>query len=445
MSDRRCLGGGFGLQHGAAASIGLQRRERREVLPAASSPREPQFIAALVERAATASSSQRPAATPAAASPAAAESPREPARVSPQIATALSLLPSRCGRPEAVLPSRPTRKVLPPVAGAASGDGAGGSSAPSAAAPAPPPSRPTPRGGAPSTSRTQTPRATPRGAGILSPTLLVDGREARLSDGGQPPPERRRTPAPPPPPPPAPRPPPAAAAAAAASAPATPGRVPFPSMRHARHLAALGGEVRGASRVSPRAPENRDESALGRVSITSVPPCRRDARLSRLFAGRTLRSDEADVIRPTLTFASRGRARGGGGGGGGAVERPPLGARKPSGSTSTGTAPTTDSDEPPSQPASQTASERGGAEVAEEEEGAAEAVSPPKPSPLAKVDTSRFLNVDGLTVSRLEEPAPAQPAAAEPAAALQQTAREPPRSRELPRVELRELPRAEPS
>ena len=143
-----------------------------------------------------------------------------------------------------------------------------------------------------------------------------------------------------------------------------------------------------------------------------------------------------------------------------AVERPPLGARKPSGSTSTGTAPTTDSDEPPSQPASQTASERGGAEVAEEEEGAAEAVSPPKPSPLAKVDTSRFLNVDGLTVSRLEEPAPAQPAAvepaaaqpaavepaaAEPAAALQQTAREPPRSRELPRVELRELPRAEPS
>ena len=56
MSDRRCLGGGFGLQHGAAASVGLQRRERREVLPAASSPREPQFIAALVERAATASS-----------------------------------------------------------------------------------------------------------------------------------------------------------------------------------------------------------------------------------------------------------------------------------------------------------------------------------------------------------------------------------------------------
>ena len=204
MSDRRCLGGGFGLQHGAAASVGLQRRERREVLPAASSPRDPQFIAALVERAATASSSQRPAASPAAASPAAAESPREPARVSPQIATALSLLPSRCGRPEAVLPSRPTRKVLPPVAGAASGDGAGGSSAPSAAAPAPPPSRPTPRGGAPST-RTQTPRATPRGAGILSPTLLVDGREARLSDGGgQPPPERRRTPAPPPPPPPPP-------------------------------------------------------------------------------------------------------------------------------------------------------------------------------------------------------------------------------------------------
>ena len=31
------------------------------------------------------------------------------------IATALSLLPSRCGRPEAVLPSRPTRKVLPPA------------------------------------------------------------------------------------------------------------------------------------------------------------------------------------------------------------------------------------------------------------------------------------------------------------------------------------------
>ena len=228
-------------------------------------------------------------------------------------------------------------------------------------------------------------------------------------------------------------------------------------MRHARHLAALGGEVRGASRISPRAPENRDESALGRVSITSVPPCRRDARLSRLFAGRTLRSDEADVIRPTLAFASRGSARGGGGGGGGggAVERPPLGARKPSGSTSTGTAPTTDSDEPPSQPASQTASERGGAEVAEEEEGAAEAVSPPKPSPLAKVDTSRFLNVEGLTVSRLEDPAAvqpaaaesaaAEPAAAEPAAAQQQTAREPPRVRELPRVELRELPRAEPS
>jgi len=235
-------------------------------------------------------------------------------------------------------------------------------------------------------------------------------------------------------------------------------------MRHARHLAALGGEVRGASRVSPRAPENRDESALGRVSITSVPPCRRDARLSRLFAGRTLRSDEADVIRPTLTFASRGRARGGGGGGGGAVERPPLGARKPSGSTSTGTAPTTDSDEPPSQPASQTASERGGAEpergdaeAPEEEEGAAEAVSPPKPSPLAKVDTSRFLNVEGLTVSRLEavqpaaaesaaaESAAAEPAAAEPAAAQQQTAREPPRGRELPRVELRELPRAEPT
>ena len=235
-------------------------------------------------------------------------------------------------------------------------------------------------------------------------------------------------------------------------------------MRHARHLAALGGEVRGASRVSPRAPENRDESALGRVSITSVPPCRRDARLSRLFAGRTLRSEEADVIRPTLASAAGGAAGGGGSssGGGGAVERPPLGPRKPSGSTSTGTAPTTDSDEPPSQPASQPASERGGAEpergdaeAAEEEEGAAEAVSPPKPSPLAKVDTSRFLNVDGLTVSRLEEPAAVQPAAAqpaavepaaaEPAAAQQQTAREPPRGRELPRVELRELPRAEPS
>ena len=58
--------------------------------------------------------------------------------------------------------------------------------------------------------------------------------------------------------------------------------VPFPSMRHAHHLASVTRSSAGP-RYPPSAPVSRDESAINRVSNYSIRPCIHDAQLSQRF------------------------------------------------------------------------------------------------------------------------------------------------------------------
>jgi len=80
-----------------------------------------------------------------------------------------------------------------------------------------------------------------------------------------------------------------AAGAGAASQPASLAYVPFPSMRHAHHLASIPRAAVGP-RNPPAAPTARDESALGRVSTYSIRPCIHDADLSLRFGAKSCRS-----------------------------------------------------------------------------------------------------------------------------------------------------------
>ena len=64
--------------------------------------------------------------------------------------------------------------------------------------------------------------------------------------------------------------------------------VPFPSMRHAHHLATINPPGLGG-RFPPTAPENRDESALHRVSNYSIRPCIHDAQLAQRFGAKAAR------------------------------------------------------------------------------------------------------------------------------------------------------------
>ena len=276
--------------------------ERREVLPEGVFC-QTQFIAALVGRAATASSSQRRQRRQRRRhrqQPGLLTSAREP-----RIAPALSLLPSR-SRPEAVLPSRPTRKVLPPVAGAASGDGTGGSSAP------PPPLR---------RRRHRGRRA--RNAAPPSSRRRCSSTAASAAERRQPPPQRRRrraaaaAPPPRPPPPPPPPPPRRRRRAACLSEHAPRGTSPRP---------AAG--ARRPPRLAARAGESR--RARCRVSITSVPPCRRGAAsLASLPAARR-RAPTSSADAPRSPRGQRGGGSSSGGGGGGAwaaAARPPEAGR----------------------------------------------------------------------------------------------------------------------
>ena len=60
-------------------------------------------------------------------------------------------------------------------------------------------------------------------------------------------------------------------------------RVPFPSLRHARHLERL---VPPVAAVERQPPANRDESALRHVSVHSLHPRLHDERLSRLYSAK---------------------------------------------------------------------------------------------------------------------------------------------------------------
>ena len=61
--------------------------------------------------------------------------------------------------------------------------------------------------------------------------------------------------------------------------------VPFPSMRHANHLASVARPSAGP-RYPPKAPTSRDESAVSRVSNYSIKPCIHDALLSQRFGAK---------------------------------------------------------------------------------------------------------------------------------------------------------------
>ena len=61
--------------------------------------------------------------------------------------------------------------------------------------------------------------------------------------------------------------------------------VPFPSMRHAHHLASVGRPPQGP-RAPPTAPRSRDESAFDRVSNYSIRPCIHDTVLSQRFGAK---------------------------------------------------------------------------------------------------------------------------------------------------------------
>ena len=61
-----------------------------------------------------------------------------------------------------------------------------------------------------------------------------------------------------------------------------PARVPFPSLRHARHLETIAPQP--IDRRQP--PRNRDESAVHRMSTEALHPRRHDERLSRLYSAK---------------------------------------------------------------------------------------------------------------------------------------------------------------
>ena len=61
--------------------------------------------------------------------------------------------------------------------------------------------------------------------------------------------------------------------------------VPFPSMRHAKHLRSVQRTIAG-TRGPPAAPANRDESALDRVSTSSIRPCIHDKELAIRFGAK---------------------------------------------------------------------------------------------------------------------------------------------------------------
>lgn len=85
------------------------------------------------------------------------------------------------------------------------------------------------------------------------------------------------------------------AAAAADGSPSqdatiNPARVPFPSLRHARHLETIAPQP--IDRRQP--PRNRDESAVHRMSTESINPRRHDERLSRLYSAKAAYSPGAN-------------------------------------------------------------------------------------------------------------------------------------------------------
>ena len=69
-----------------------------------------------------------------------------------------------------------------------------------------------------------------------------------------------------------------------------PACVPFPSLRHARHLETIAPQP--VDRRQP--PRNRDESAVHRMSIESLHPRRHDERLSRLYSAKAAYSPGAN-------------------------------------------------------------------------------------------------------------------------------------------------------
>ena len=77
----------------------------------------------------------------------------------------------------------------------------------------------------------------------------------------------------------------AAQAEAAAAGEVAMSTVPFPSVRHAHHL-AMNPRPTLWSRFPPKAPLARDESAVSRVSNYSIRPCIHDAELAHRFGAK---------------------------------------------------------------------------------------------------------------------------------------------------------------
>lgn len=87
--------------------------------------------------------------------------------------------------------------------------------------------------------------------------------------------------------------------------------VPFPSMRHAHHLASVPRPSAGP-RFPPRAPSSRDESAVDTVPNYSIKPCIHDVVLSHRFGAKAASRVLADMAAAAdvSVQASRSTSRG---------------------------------------------------------------------------------------------------------------------------------------
>lgn len=78
-------------------------------------------------------------------------------------------------------------------------------------------------------------------------------------------------------------------------------RVPFPSLRHARHLATITPQHVDRQPGARQPPANRDESAVHRMSTESIRHRRHDERLERLY---TAKAAYAPSVSETATFSA---------------------------------------------------------------------------------------------------------------------------------------------